>query len=354
MDDNKMTNDLSQGMMSRRTLLLGAAMSSAWQAFAKETPETTPPTETTAAEPEKLKICVFSKHLQWTSISDAAAIARDIGFDGVDITVRAEGHVLPERVETDLPAAVEAVHRAGLQVPMITSDIMSVDTPHADAVLKTASQLGIRYYRWGWLTYPADKGIAERLDEYRPQVKALAELNEKHQICGMYHTHSGPGLVGAPVWDLWSLFQGLDPRWVGVNYDIGHATVEGGYGGWIDSSRLVMNQMRGIALKDFTWQQNKGKNAHSDPYDKSLGIQDAWTPHWCPTGQGMVNFAGFFGLVKANGRFSGPVQLHFEYPGLGGAENGKKTLTIPKEEVIAAMRRDLTFARKVMSEKGLI
>ena len=77
-----------------------------------------------------------------------------------------EGHVLPERVETDLPAAVEAVHRAGLQVPMITSDIMGVDTPHADAVLKTASQLGIRYYRWGWLTYPADKGIAERLDEY--------------------------------------------------------------------------------------------------------------------------------------------------------------------------------------------
>jgi hypothetical protein len=68
----------------------------------------------------------------------------------------------------------------------------------------------------------------------------------------------------------------------------------------------------------------------------------------------MVNFSGFFGLVKANGRFSGPVQLHFEYPGLGGAENGKKTLTIPKEVVIAAMRKDLAFARKVMSEKGLI
>src|SRR5258707_6766617 len=199
MDDTKMINDFSQGTMSRRTLLLGAAMSSAWQAFATETSETAP--DATTAEPGKLKICVFSKHLQWTSISDAASIARDIGFDGVDITVRAEGHVLPERVEKDLPAAVEAVHRAGLQVPMITSDIISVDTPHAEAVLTTASQLGIPYYGWGWLTYPPAKGIAERLEEYRPQVKALAELNEKHQICGMYHTHSGPGLVGAPVWD---------------------------------------------------------------------------------------------------------------------------------------------------------
>jgi len=174
-----------------------------------------------------------------------------IGFDGVDITVRAEGHVSAR-------ACGEGSSRSrGSDPPrrpagaMITSDIMSVDTPHAEAVLKTASQLGIRYYRWGWLTYPPDKGIAERLEEYRPQVKALAELNQKHQICGMYHTHSGPGLVGAPVWDLWHLFQGLDPRWVGVNYDIGHATVEGGYAGWIDSSRLVMNQMRGIALKDF-------------------------------------------------------------------------------------------------------
>src|SRR5271156_1698983 len=170
-----MTNDLSQGMMSRRTLLLGAAMSSAWQAFAKETPETASPTET-AAEPGKLKICVFSKHLQWASMSDAASIARDIGFDGIDITVRAEGHVLPERVETDLPAAVAAIHRAGLAVPMITTDIMSVETPHADAVLKTASQLGIHNYRWGFVKYPADKGIAQGLVELRPQMKALAAL----------------------------------------------------------------------------------------------------------------------------------------------------------------------------------
>ncbi len=348
-----MITDFSQGAMSRRALLLGAAMSGALHAFAKDTSEGAGAADIKSGSPDKLKVCIFSKHLQWASISDAAAIARDIGFDGIDITVRAEGHVLPERVETDLPAAVEAVHRAGLTVPMITTDIMSVQTPHADAVLKTANRLGIRNYRWGMLTYPADKGVAERLVELKPQMKALAALNQEHQICGMYHTHSGPGLVGAPIWDLWNLFQGLDPRWIGVNYDIGHATVEGGYGGWIDSSRLVMSQMRGIALKDFTWQQNKGKNTHADPFDKSLGIQDAWVPHWCPPGEGMVNFSGFFSILKEANTFAGPVQLHFEYP-LGGAENGKKTLTLPKQQVIDAMHRDLTFVRKAMSEKGLI
>jgi hypothetical protein len=48
------------------------------------------------------------------------------------------------------------------------------------------------------------------------------------------------------------------------------------------------------------------------------------------------------------------VQLHFEYPGLGGAQNGDKKLTIPKQEVIDAMRRDLTFAKGVMSAQQLI
>jgi hypothetical protein len=67
----------------------------------------------------------------------------------------------------------------------------------------------------------------------------------------------------------------------------------------------------------------------------------------------MVNLSGFLAIVKEGGRFAGPVQLHFEYP-LGGAENGKRTLTIPKQEVINAMRRDLTFVRKAMSEKDLV
>ena len=65
-----------------------------------------------AASP--LKVHVFSKHLQFLNYQDMAAAARDIGFDGVDLAVRPKGHVLPERVETDLPKAVEAIRKAGL------------------------------------------------------------------------------------------------------------------------------------------------------------------------------------------------------------------------------------------------
>jgi sugar phosphate isomerase/epimerase len=144
----------------------------------------------------------------------------------------------------------------------------------------------------------------------------------------MYHTHSGRNLVGAPIWDLHELLAGLDPALVGVNYDVGHATVEGGLGGWIDSFRITGPHLRGIAVKDFLW-------ARDD--------DGGWSPHWKPLGEGMVRFPEFFSMARATA-FTGPLQLHFEYP-LGGANDGKRTLTLPREEVLGAMKRDLRRLR---------
>ena len=63
-------SDSEPTKMSRRTLLVGAAMSGAFHALAEDT------VQATDSAPAKLKICVFSKHLQWTSVAEAAAIAR--------------------------------------------------------------------------------------------------------------------------------------------------------------------------------------------------------------------------------------------------------------------------------------
>ncbi|MBV8819983.1 MAG: sugar phosphate isomerase/epimerase [Acidobacteriaceae bacterium] len=291
-----------------------------------------------AAAEDRLKICVFSKHFQWTDWREASKLAAQIGFDGIDYTVRTGGHVLPERVKQDLPKAVEIAHKAGLETPMITAGIVDTSSPHAEAILETASGLGIKHYRWGGFKYDYGRSIAEQLNELQPKVHALAELNAKYGMAAMYHTHSGLREVGAPIWDVWTLLKNEDPRYVGVNYDIGHATVEGGYGGWVDSAHLVGPYMRGVALKDFLW----GKNA-----------KGAWVPQWCAAGKGMVNFPAFFELLKT-AKFSGPVQLHFEYPELGGANDGKTQLEIPKERVVAIMKRDLQYVKGLMSAAQLV
>ena len=274
---------------------------------------------------------VFSKHLHFLGWPEMASAAKEIGFDGIDLTVRKAGHVLPERAAEDLPKAKEAIERAGLKLTMITSEVVDVTSPFAVAVLRTAAKLGLKYYRWGGFRYQENgKSPTDQLAELRPKVKELAALNRELGLCAMYHTHSGLNQIGASMWDLWMLLKDHDPAQVSFNYDIGHATVEGGLGGWVHSARLTAPFTRGIALKDFRWE--KGPKG--------------WRVQWCPIGEGMVQFDKYFPMMKASG-FRGPLQVHYEYD-LGGADKGLTKITIAPKQVFAAMRKDLVALKSLL------
>ena len=277
---------------------------------------------------EKLKVAIFSKHLQFLQGEALAKGVAELGFDGVDITVRKGGHVEPARVAQDLPPLFAIFKQHGLEVPMITTDIADAETPFTEDILKTMAGLGIRNYRFGAFKWTGGQSYAAQLDAMKPRLAKLAALNAKYQACAMYHTHSGAGLVGASIWDLYTLMKDLDPRAMGVNYDVGHATIEGGLGGWIASFKICGAHVRGIAVKDFLWEQD---------------AKGVWREQWKPIGEGMVRFPQFFAMVAESG-FSGPLQVHYEYP-LGGANNGTRTLSIPQEEVFRAMKKDLEKVR---------
>ena len=66
-----------------------------------------PLTSITASTEEQLQIHLFSKHLQFLNYNNMSDAAANLGFNGLDLTVRRKGHVLPENVEQDLPIAVE-------------------------------------------------------------------------------------------------------------------------------------------------------------------------------------------------------------------------------------------------------
>jgi sugar phosphate isomerase/epimerase len=343
-------SDHDNGSSSRRDFLKNVAAAGAMVSL--------PGLRSAAAPADKPRVqtCYFSKHLQWLGWEQMAETAAELGFDGIDLTVRNGGHVLPERVKEDLPKVAAIVRKAGLDIPMITAGIEDIHSPHAEDIMRTASDVGIHRYRWGWFSWsdttnPPDLSrfraspgerpellvdVPRRLSELKKRVAALAEMNQKFNVCAMYHNHSGP-LVGASVWDLWVLIKDFDSRRVSSNFDIGHATVEGGFGGWVNSTRLMAPFIRGTAIKDFKW----GKNAKGE-----------WEPQWCPLGEGMVNFPAFLAMLK-EANFSGPVQLHSEYP-LGGAENGEKTLTLPKSTVLATIRKDLVTLKGWMKQAQLV
>ena len=279
----------------------------------------------TIADKEGLEVYLFSKHLQFLNYKEMSEVAAEIGFNGLDLTVRPKGHVLPEKVADDLPKAAEAMKQYGLAPRMMTTNIWDANNSEQKAVLETASHLGFTHYRTGWLKYPEDRTIAESQAIYGQEALELEELNKDLGIIGCYQNHAG-NHVGAPIWDLLPILEATNNEYFGCQYDIRHAVVEGG-SSWELGLRQIKPFIKSIVIKDFKWGKVDGK----------------WQPVNTPLGEGIVDFNRYFSLLRKY-QINVPVSLHLEYD-LGGAEHGDSNIAIPKEEVFGHMKKDLKFLR---------
>ncbi len=290
-------------------------------------------------DPDAFKISIFSKHLQWLDYKEMAKAVAEIGFDGVDLTVRPGGHVLPERVEEDLPKAFDAVNKAGRKIYMLTTAIDNADDPLTEKILKTASSLGIPHYRMGWGHYEDSMSVEDNINEMQVKLSKLAKLNEKYSISGEYQNHSGVAregiYFGGPIWDIAMVLKNIDSKWMGSQYDVLHATVEGA-NTWPIGMKLISPYIRSGDIKDFHWSKKEGK----------------WISETVPLGEGVVDFKRYFGFVKQYG-INVPLSLHYEYP-LGGAENGASKITMNRDEVLSKMKKDLVTLKSYLTAASLI
>jgi sugar phosphate isomerase/epimerase len=282
----------------------------------------------------KSEISIFSKHLQWLDFDAMAHTAAEIGFDGIDLTVRPGGHVAPERATQLLPEAVAAARKAGIKVTMLTTAITDPDDPATEAILRTAAGLGIRHYRMGYYRYDKSKSIEATLAEAKAKLRNLVSMNKQFSIRGGYQNHAGNGYVGASIWDLWYAIRDLDTKGIGFQFDIRHATVEGG-NSWPTDLRLIAPMIGTVVAKDFRWTEQDGK----------------WKTLNCPLGQGMVDFKTYLRMLQSLG-VAVPVTLHMEFP-IGGAEHGAREISVPKKAVISAMRDELTTLSGYLAGAGL-
>lgn len=251
----------------------------------------------TGATPKPV-VCLFSKHAAQLNYEQLARYCRETGFDGVDLTVRPGGHVLPANVVRDLPLAHQTLTGAGLQVPMITTGLTNPLAPETRATLRTAGQLKIPYWKIGYWRYAAPGGVTAldaQMADVAQALQGFASLSREFGVTAGMHNHSG-NYVGAPVWDTWQMIERLDPQFMGFYFDPAHATAEGGAWTWNASLELALRRLKMVAVKDFYWEKRDGK----------------WRMRWCPLGEGMVDWPTVLKRLARAG-FAGPLTLHVEY-----------------------------------------
>jgi sugar phosphate isomerase/epimerase len=244
------------------------------------------------------KVGGFTKMLQDLSYEKTAEAAVEIGWDGIECPVRAKGHVLPERVDEDLPRMIEALKAKKLEMLVLATDIRGADEPNTAKVLKAAAKAGVKLYRFGGYRYKEGVSIAKQIGEFRARLKELGALSRELGLTGLYQNHSGNGYAGSAVWDIHEMIG--DTEGLGVHFDIGHATVEQGLS-WPTAFKLVQDRVKAVIVKDFYWKHAPGEGGKTQ---------------WCGIGKGSVN-PKFFSMLRASG-FQGPITMQFEYPLEGG------------------------------------
>lgn len=273
---------------------------------------------------------MFSKHLAAYSVAELGPVVRDLGFDGVDLTVRPGGHVLPEQALEALPAAVETLHAHGLDLPMITTAVTDATEPHAKVVFAAAADCGIRYVKLGYWPYHNFGTMQARIDECRKKMDGIEALARRYGLCACIHLHSGNTMSANPA-IVYLLLKDRDPAATGAYLDPGHMTAEGSVSGWRQGIDLLAPYTALVAVKAFGWEK---------AIDETTG-DVVWRTRMVPLKEGAVRWREVFALLKQIG-FDGPVSFHSEYQG----SHSWRDLTLP--ELLAQTREDLAYIKSVL------
>ena len=256
------------------------------------------------------------------------------GVDGLDLTVRPKGFILPEKVAEDLPVVAEMAKKNGLFLEMMVSNITSDETPHAKNVLKIAAQHGIKHYRMGYFRYNDNEKAKETIAHAQTQIQSLIEINAQFGIQGGYQNHTG-NYFGAPLWDLIGVLEKVASPWISSQFDIYHAYSEG-YRSWEVGMEIMAPKIGSLAIKDFTWEINNGR----------AKIKKV------PLGQGIVDLDGFFKNIK-NMNITAPITLHIEYPLL---EKYEENLSLIEKQkiIVGKIQNDVQFIKSKLHQYQLI
>ncbi|MBN2292868.1 MAG: sugar phosphate isomerase/epimerase [Pirellulales bacterium] len=303
---------------------VGVTMAAATSLFSNSSSAKAAPEKQNAA-----KIATFTESFQDRPVAEVCRLFKEIGLDGLDLTVRPGGHIHPDNVERELPAAVEAAHKHGVRILIVTSAISDV-SDSAKKVFDTAGKLGIKYIRACCYRYQKLGSLRRELNDARDSIRRVADLADKYNVLPCIHPHSG-SYIPSHGTILYELIRDIPPERIGVFADTMHMVLEGGADGWRQGLDLLAPWLALVAVKNFYWEKG-----HRD----SKG-QQRWRYKVCPIADGVSPIPEFINVLNQLD-FKGVYSLKSEYTGSGSFKHLDSTACLKQTaRDLASLKRCL-------------
>jgi sugar phosphate isomerase/epimerase len=271
-----------------------------------------------------MQFVLFTDNLAKLSIAGACKEAKRAGFDGLDLTLRPGGHVLPENAEVGLAEAKRIADDHGMTIPMVTTAVSDIDSPHAEAIFAAAAHYGARKLKLGYWRYEPFGTLTKQLDAARAKLDRIATLAAKYRVLPCVHIHSGAFLHNGGS-TAYLILRDFDPGQVGAYVDPMHMTVEGGLSGWEMGLDLLASWVALVGIKNFRWTE-RGRDEKG---------QMTFATEYVPLQDGVAPLPRFVERLKQL-KYDGVISFHSEYKG------------VTAEQTLEQSRKDLEYFKTLL------
>ncbi len=269
-------------------------------------------------------LCVYSGNLSKIPYPQLSEIVKDMGYDGIDLTIMKGGHIDPSKYMVDLDRAFQTFQDAGIEVPIVTTSFTSPSDTYAYAVLYVCGQIGGRFCRLGEWPPASDssgQNSAMRAMVAHNSLAQFALTGAQCHITPLLANHAG-SYPGRSIPEAEALLAGVGRTALGYCFDPAQAVIEARSGaGWEAALQAAMSRLGAVALSDVALPDSSSQSGDAQP-------------KLCPLGEGVIDWKKFFAMLSAAG-FRGPISLHMDYE----ARNP-----------VSAMNKDLAFVRARVDE----
>lgn len=244
---------------------------------------------------KEMPIAIFEKVFEALNYEELAEAVERTGADGIEATIRANGHIKPAAAADEVPKMNAALRQRGRRIVIAATDVRRADDAQSERLLRVLKANGVTHYRLGHYQFDLDRPMKQQVATFAAQARDMAAMNKSIGIQGLFQNHSGGRYVGALGWDAVWMLDGINPDSFGLALDTRHLMKDTG-SSWKTAVAACKPHIRSIYVKDGMWHGPRG-----DQY-KDVALDT-----------GFVN-AGVFNEIR-RGLEPMPFCLHMEWLG---------------------------------------